>query len=624
MCGFAAIFDHTGAPAPAAVLSAMAQALHHRGPDDRGVFTDGPVGLASTRLSIHDLSPAGHMPMVDDETGNVIAFNGEVYNFKEIRDQLGRERFRTGTDTEVVLKAYATHGERCLELFNGIFAFALYDRKARRLFCARDRMGVKPFFHARMGGRILLASEVKGILAAGVAATPDRTTIGEYLTLGLYDHSRRSFFDGISQLPPGSAMTIDAAGIREWRYWDLRPADEAASTQAGPGALEAAQDELVALLQDSIRLQMRSDVPIALHVSGGLDSTLLLGLVHAAAGGQGGIRAYHYCYGEPRYDETPHVEEVGRRMGWRIEPVVLRPAEVPALAAEAMWQQEQPYPGVVGLARHNLIRRAYAPECKVILEGQGGDEVFAGYRYYLGPHVMDLLREGDVDEAEATIAAFARRNGMTEAAAQRVMMNGLAAYFRADRSADGSSFVKLDCIHPSLRQTPAPEWEQPFRSQLLNMQYRDLFHTKLPRILRSCDRASMGYGKELRVPFLDHRLVEFSFRLPGRLKIVDGQQRALLRDAARRFLPDALIDAPKRPVVDPQRDWLAGPLAEWAGDILASRGLAERGILDQPAVLAEFDRYRADDGRANSFHIWQWISLEMWFQTFVDNRGEAS
>ena len=625
MCGIAGIADPQGGPVEAGVIARMTGMIRHRGPDDSGLHCADGIGLGAARLSILDPGPAGHMPMVDEETGNWIVYNGEVYNYRELTETLGLGGLKSRTDTEVVLKAYGKLGAACVRQFNGIFGFAIWDAKRHRLFCARDRLGVKPFYYARLGGRFCFASEAKALFAAGVPRRPNMGVIHDYLAHGVYEHGTETFFEGIQQLAPGHTLTVSASGSETARFWDLNPDREAAAGGRRDEARYArACGEFGDLVMDAVRLQLRADVPVAVHTSGGLDSALIMAAINKLKGGQGDYRAFSQVYGEAAYDETPYIANLVDQLGWDVEYHRLDVAAVPDLAEEGMWQQEQPFPGIITLAKQNLIKESRPYGAKVILEGQGGDEIGAGYQYHFGPYVLDLIDNGEAERALDEIAAFGRRNGLPSAQAMAKTLSGLAAYFRPGRSADGTVATRADCLHRDFTDGAGhlDLFAAPFRSSLLNMQHRDIFHTKLPRILRSCDRASMGYGRELRVPLLDHRLVEFAFALPASFKFHDGAQRAFMRDALRTLLPTPLADVPKRAVVDPQRDWLKGPLADWVGDIISSPAFRQRGLFDAAKVAAAFAEYRERETNPNSFAVWQWVSMELWFQGFIDSAPE--
>ena len=621
MCGIAGIFDPRGAVVETRRIEAMINVLEHRGPDDGDCFTTSGIGLGSRRLSILDPSPRGRMPMVDETTGNQIVHNGEIYNYKEIARDLNISNLKTGTDTEVILQAYAREGISCVKRFNGIFAFAIWDAKEEKLICARDQLGVKPFFYSWHNNQLLFASEVKALLSVGVPVKADHSIIRDYLVHGVYDHSNKTFFDGIIQLPAGSILIAKKNKVETQVYWSLDLDKENEISQyENKQNLDDACTEFREVALDSIRLQLRSDVPIAVHVSGGLDSAFLMASLNLINGGQANVKAYSYIYGEDKYDERPQVEILAKQLGWNVEFKKLTAAEVPSLAEEAMWYQEQPYPGIVTLAKHNLIKETREAGAKVIIEGQGGDEIGAGYQYYMGPHVLDLIEAGNSNGAFEEINGFAKLNNYSQEKGFIKNLDSQAAYFRMGRSADGSSFLNNDCLDEAFinKYKTSPQFNKPFKSNLLNMQYRDILHTKLPRILRSCDRASMAYSRELRVPFLDHRLVELVFSLPGRFKINKGAQRVFMRRALNSFLPHSLSEIPKRAVVDPQRDWLKYELREWVEDILFSKSFSQRGLFNTQAVKREYHKYVNTPSPENSFYIWQWVCIEQWYRTFLD------
>lgn len=615
MCGITGIFAINAAPPSAAVLESMARSIKHRGPDDDGVFQSGPVGLASTRLSVLDLTPKGHMPMIDDESGMVIVHNGEIYNFVELRAELGEHLFRTDTDTEVILKAFAKWGESCLDRLNGIFGFAIWDPRKQKLFCARDRLGVKPFLYSCYDGSFIFGSEAKALFTAGLPAVPNMDILADFLVHGIYDHSAETFFRNVKQLMPGHMMTIDHSGIDIRRYWDLVETED---WNKDPDLLDEAayrdtQDHFLELLEDAVRLQLRSDVPISVNASGGLDSSLMVTTVDKLSNQKGNHRIFSYCYGKHEFDERPEVESLAAAAGWEAEFFELSAADVPALTEEAIHFQEQPFPGIVTLARHNLMKNSQNG-VKVFIEGQGGDEIAAGYQYVVGPHIYDLIQNRRADLASEEILAFGRQNGLSDAEALKKCMDGMMAYHGNGRAADGSRFVHPDCVTHDLRERARePIFERPFQSHLKNMQYRDLFHTKLPRILRSVDRASMAYGREIRVPLLDHRLVEFAFSLPASHKIKGGSQRTFIRDAAQKRLPTQHFNAPKRAIVDPQREWLMGELAGWVEDLISSKNFASLGVFDLSNIRKAFNDFK--DGRSTtSYHVWQWLNVELWFR----------
>lgn len=606
MCGFAAILGH---PAKAAHGLAMARALAHRGPDGEGLHVDEAAGLvmAHRRLSIIDLSDDGRQPMGDAGGRRWIVFNGEIYNYLELAEELHGYPFRSRSDTEVILAAYDRWGEDCVERFVGMFAFALWDGPRNRLFCARDRLGVKPFFHASHGGQLFMASEIKALLAAGVPARPDLVSWAGYLTHGQYETGEATFFDGIRQLPPGHVMVVEPGGEpRIRRYWNL-PERVAAAGPLEIGLDEAA-DRVEALVHASVALRLRSDVPVAVSLSGGLDSSVVAAAV--ASLGNSDRFAFTACHNDPRYDEDLHAREIlGSEWRHVVEPMAA--ADVPALADEAMWHQEAPYGGVGTLGIHKLHKRIRQCGIKVVLEGQGGDEAFAGYASHVPAFLRDLAVTGGGWRAVRREVAASPRGRTTLGQARLLARGGGAPLYQ-----DGTSFLAPDCVSGEIRRlAPPPPDPRPFASHLANAQFHDLTVNKLPRVLRMNDRLAMASGVELRQPLLDHRLMELAFRLPVGSRIRAGVGKQVLRQAFSRHLPQAMVWGQKRPVVTPQREWLSGPLADWVGDQLASTEFRALGWFEGTQATALFDRLRKG-ALDNSFPVWQWVSAISWWRCF--------
>ena len=551
----------------------MVSSQHHRGPDADGIYVD-PARVASlghNRLSIIDLSPAGQQPMSTPDGRFQIVFNGEIYNYLELRSELADYPYRSQTDTEVVLAAYQRWGKACLDRFLGMFAFLLWDEQEQCLFAARDRFGVKPLNYFVDGdGTLLIASEIKALHAAGAPAEFDPVTWATYLTSGAYDHSERTFWKGIKSLPAGHTLTWQNDSLQIRRWYDLA---ERSGLELDRRPLEAVQEEYLSLLADSVRLRFRSDVPVGINLSGGLDSSTLLGLVQQLQGPESEVIAYTFVTGDKEYDELPWVEQMLARTRHPLRVCWLSAEEVPQLAESVQKHQDEPFGGLPTLAYARLFEIARADGTIVLLDGQGMDEQWAGYDYYL--------------------AALNGNGGSSN------LIQGTK-----------QSPVRVDCLTPEFLSLAQPfKPQQPFPDKLRNMQYRDAVFTKIPRALRFNDRVSMRSSSELREPFLDHRLFELALRQPAERKIADGKSKWFLRQTAKQLLPDGVVEAPKRPLQTPQREWLRGPLREWAGgqieDALAVFG---GSWLDESAVRKSWQNYCDGEGD-NSFFVWQWISL---------------
>jgi len=627
MCGIAAVYniksDSSSQERTRSIINNMINTIEHRGPDDSGVFVNDAIGLGSRRLSILDVTELGHMPMIDDETGNCIVHNGEVYNYLELKKTLGLKSIISNTDTEIILKSYSKLGKSCVNKFNGMYAFAIWDQQNRKLFLARDRLGIKPLFYAKYKDKLYFSSEIKSILKAGIPFEPDMEIIYDYLVFGVYDHSEKTFFKNIKQVPAGYTLEINNNNFKLEKYWDLDPDLEIDINNKSNSGFDNSHitEKFLDLLSDSLQLRLRSDVPIAVHISGGLDSSVMLSGINSVLGGQKNLRAFSYYYGEDKYDEKTYAEEIIKKGNWEAEFYRFDAIDVPELTKKAMWFQEQPFPGIITLAKHKLISKSKDYGAKVILEGQGGDDIGAGYQYVFASHVLDLIESGNSDMAITELNNFGKINGYNAKENMGNFVNSLASYYNTGYSADGSSFLKHNCINTDFINEHKHDlsFPKPFKSHLLNMQYRDTRFTKLPRILRSCDRASMASSRELRVPFLDHRLVELMFFLPGGEKIKNGVQRVFMRDAIKNKFPKWVTSSPKKTVVDPQREWLRTDLSEWVSDILHSSSFNDLGILDINNVKEEYENYKNTTNPKNSFFLWQWINICIWYETFNNN-----
>jgi asparagine synthase (glutamine-hydrolysing) len=549
----------------------MIAVQQHRGPDNQGIYVsdDNQIGLGHNRLSIIDLSSNAHQPMTDESGQLHIVFNGEIYNYLELRAELDDYSFQSSSDTEVILAAYQKWGRGCLCRFIGMFAFAIWDERSKELFVVRDRLGVKPLYYAYLPeGAMCVASEIKALHAAGIPRIPNAKTWSTYLTYGAYDHSPDTFWEGIRQLPAGHFLIWDQDGIDIERWYDLET--EIMENGDDSRDLRSIQDEYLALLEESVRLRFRSDVPVAINISGGLDSSMLLGLVHRVQGKDNAVKAYTFITNDPAYDETPWVQQMLARTQHESVLCVLRVEDVPSLAQSVQILQDEPFGGMPTLAYAQVFETACSQGTVVLLDGQGMDEQWAGYDYYAKESTSSSIVQGSSD-----------------------------------------SPVRPESLYQSFRLlAERPQYPTPFNDFVLNTQYRDILHTKIPRALRFNDRISMRASTELREPFLDHRLFELALRQPFRYKIADGKHKWFLREVAKRYLPTQLVEAPKRPLQTPQREWLRGPLRHWAADLIETAVSGFPDWLDKSAVQAVWSKYLRGESD-NSFYVWQWISLGM-------------
>lgn len=570
MCGIAAIFGNDWQPHQ---LEAMQTAQRHRGPDAEGLYLDPQklCGLSHNRLSIIDLSEAGRQPLQSADGRFQIILNGEVYNYLELRHELESEFvFRTQTDTEVVLAAYQKWGAALLDRLIGMFALVIWDEREKTAFAARDRFGVKPFYyHLKDDGTLFLSSEIKALHAAGAPREPNPPIWASYLAFGLTDHSAETFWQQIYALPAGHFLTWKNGITRFSRWYDLA---EKTTGDFDARSEAEVQEEYLALMKESVRLRFRADVPVGINLSGGVDSSSLLGLVHSLEKEESSVTAYTFTCDDERYDELPWVRQMLAKTAHPLVVATLRAADVPALAAEVQSFQDEPFGGFPTLAYARLFEEARKNGTIVLLDGNGMDEQWAGYDYYqsLNGHPPSVVQ------------------GVTEKP------------------------VRAECLTPEFRALAKSfKFPEVFADKLRNAQYRDTRFTKIPRAMRFNDRVSMRSGTELREPFLDHRLFEIAFRQPAERKIAGGTRKKMLREMVKRLLPESLVEAPKRPLQTPQREWLRGELREWADDCIetACQNFAGRW-LDAKEVRREWENF-CRGASDNSFYVWQWISLSL-------------
>lgn len=612
MCGIAGIIGNVN-PVDRTRVSRMNAIQQHRGPDGRGLTAlDGAV-LGHVRLAIIDLSERGAQPMTSADGRHVLTFNGEIYNYKEIRPELeaGGYVFRSDSDTEVLLAAWQRWGDACLERLNGMFAFCIYDTATRTAYFARDRFGQKPVYIAVQGQRLYFASEVKALLAAGVAARPDADIWGRYLTTGSYDDTARTYFAGIEQLLPGECASFSVEkGLKRWFYYRL-------SERFAPShqSLDEAASAVREVMTDACRIHMRADVPIGIMLSGGLDSASMLAALEHGGALHAGVKCYSTDFGNS-LTERPWIEAAAshHHLPWRIDSFT--PEDFRRSLLPMMWQFEGPIGGLMSCALTTVMDAAHAEGVKVLQDGTGPDEAFGGYRNHHNLYLALLLQTHAPNAAQA-VAEYARNWGVTEEAARR------AAELELDRgytSIDGTVPVRPDLLSKAVTEAalmpaaPLGSTGNALRDSLLHY----LQGSKVPRNTRMLDRLSMAYSIELRLPLLDHRLVELGFNMPTDYYFLEGRSKGIIRRAFEGLMDDAVRLATKRSIQAPQAQWLRHPaLVPYVEEILNSDSFASRGMIDVAKAKAAFARFRGGEGD-NSFFVWQWINLEEWHRQFID------
>ena len=539
MCGIAGIWRR-GANVTPREICRMAETIAHRGPDDVGhvlIDTRGslpahdfppgarpPEGydlaLANRRLAIIDLSTAGHQPMTRGEC--TIVYNGEIYNYIELTEELEKLGcvFTSASDTEVLLLAYLQWGREFLSRLNGMFAFAIWDHRHKRLFCARDRVGIKPFYYLISGETLYFASEIRAILAV-LDKRPDLNEglVYDFLTAGWLDHTNETFFQGIEKLPPGHFFVADKKELCLSTYWHLE------DSEVNLAGFEENAWEFRHLLEDSIRLEMRSDVPVGCCLSGGMDSSAIVGI--AAPMTPYRMRTFTARYHDSSMDEWHYAEQVVKKADVQAESVFALPEDFWRLLPELVWIQEEPFAGPAVYAQWRLMQMIRAGEVPVVLDGQGADEILCGYAKFFYYYLLELWQGG---RAIAVIATMMR--AMSNGGAHLMQFGAAKRYLPGNHGGDKNHGLRADFFRRHRHRSISRP------SGSLAMQQRlDIESYSLPVLLRYEDKNSMSHSVESRVPFLDHRLIEFAVNLPSDHKFWGGMAKRVMRQALRDVIP---------------------------------------------------------------------------------------
>ena len=595
---------------------AMAGAIVHRGPDADGFHADGRVRLGHRRLRIIDLE-GGIQPMSTEDGRVWITFNGEIFNFQELRSDLEAKghRFRTKSDTEVILHLWLEHGEACVTRLRGQFAFAIWDASRELMFVARDRLGIKPLYYAVDGERLLFASEAKSILAALDEVPPiDETAVVDYFTY-LYVPAPKTIYRGISKLEPGHSMRITPEGHEISRYWDLEFADPGSTDEAS-----AARDVLESL-REAVRVRLVSDVPLGAFLSGGIDSSAVAALMAEEV--RDPIRTFSVGFREAAFDELPYARSMAERIGSRhFEKVV--PAD-PATVFDRIGRfYDEPFADSSAIPTYT-VSGITREEVTVALSGDGGDENFAGYRRYRFDRLENQVRRWIPRFVRRTAVAglarvYPKADWLPQPLRAKTLLGNLAqdpdrGYFLTQSALPRSildTMLARDLV-TRLRDydpfdTMRPHFERAPSDPLSRIQYVD-FKTYLPDdILTKVDRASMAHSLEVRVPILDHRFVERFAALPAHQKVRGGRGKHALREALRARIPASVLDGTKRGFDTPLKSWMRGPLR---GAVAEAIEALPRDWFHKPAltrVLAEHEAGKRDHGRL----LWSLLVLEHW------------
>jgi len=631
MCGIYGVVSRVpGQKVDLGTLRRMGQVLRHRGPDDEGWHVDEQAALGIRRLSIIDLA-TGHQPVTNEDGTMWLVFNGEIYNYRELRDTLEKRGhiFASESDTEVIVHAFEEYGDRCVEHLNGMFVFAVWDAPKRRLTIARDRLGIKPLYYWLGDDQIMFGSELKAVIAHPIVPRDiDLVALDQFLTLE-YIPSPRTIFRGIHKLPPGHKLVFQEAGLTVERYWDLRPREI-------PADDVAREELLIDLIRDAVRLRLVSDVPLGALLSGGIDSSTVVAFMSEASSIP--VRTFSVGFDDQTYDELPYARMVAARFHTDHYEEILQP-DIASLAERLVGHLDEPF-GDFSVFPTYLVSQLASESVKVVLSGDGGDEIFGGYETYIAqyydrfyrwlpapirqkalPTILDWVppqtpKKGMINKAKRFVEGGALPAPlkhtrwmmfMTEGDKTRLYQPGLKA------SLNGCGATSL--LESHFRRAINLD---PFAQQ----QYVDINTYLVDDILTKVDRMSMAASIEARVPLLDHRIVEFALSLPPDSKLRYGRTKVILQRAMRGRLPDVVLDRPKQGFSIPLKHWLRGSLRPLMTDLLSPDVIRRRGYFEPQTVNDWISEHL--EGRTNHSHrLWALMVFELWHRQIVDEREYA-
>jgi asparagine synthase (glutamine-hydrolysing) len=625
MCGIAGIVD-LGSQLldQSAIVRDMCDVIAHRGPDDAGYFVGEGVAIGMRRLSIIDLA-GGHQPITNEDGSIQVVFNGEIYNYRALRGELQSlgHRFATDTDTETIVHAYEQWGDEGFSRLRGMFGIAIWDRRTRSLVLARDRVGIKPLHYARQGARLAFGSEIKSILAAGVEPALDLNALEHYLAF-LYTPSDRTIFRGVEKLPPGHLLRWQDGGVTIRPYWQV-PVGETFR-----GSIEDATEQLSAILADAVASHLVSDVPLGALLSGGVDSSLVVGLMSRASNGRP-VKTFSIGFDEPEFDELEGARRLARHFATDHHELIVRPDAL-AVVDRIVEHFDEPF-GDSSAVPTWYVSEMARRHVTVVLSGDGGDELFGGYDRYL-PHPRVAAFDRRFGGAGRAVAGaiwprlphgVAGKNFLrhvAQAADERYVES--VRFFQPDEM---QSLLTADVRQALARSPAASPFERFARYGGLSPHARMMtfdMETYLPEdILTKVDRMSMAHSIESRVPLLDHEVVTFAASLPAHMKIHGGERKRVLKRAAARVLPAEVLARRKRGFGVPIGAWFRDSLRGFVVDTLQSARARQRGYFE-PSFVDRVIAEHLNGRRDHTLRLWQLLMFELWHRRYLDGAGRGA
>jgi asparagine synthase (glutamine-hydrolysing) len=623
ICGF--VSSSHGQPIDRDTLKRMCQLLYHRGPDDEGFFIDGCAGLGVRRLSIIDLV-TGHQPMCNERGTIWLVFNGEIYNYKELRSQLKNKGhiFKSNSDSEVIIHAYEEYGDKFIDQLNGMFAFSLWDAPRKRLLLVRDRLGIKPLYYATSRDQLVFGSELKAVIThPGIPCEIDYESLDLFLTLE-YIPSPRTIIRGVNKLPPGHLLIFQNGNVSVEQYWDVAAKEIHCRNHE-------CVEQLAALIQESVRLRLISDVPVGAFLSGGIDSSTVTAFMSTSTSDP--VQAFSIGFQDDTYDELSFARKAAAHFGAVHHTEILQP-DIVELSLQLIGHLDEPLADFSIFPTY-LVSKMASRHVKVVLSGDGGDEIFAGYDTYVAqqfdaiysnlpahlrrdslPKIMSLIppqraKKGVINKAKRFIEGAALEESLQHSR-WMIFLNP------ADRTNLYQPWLQAELNGSMAISVLGSQFNRVAQfDALTQQQYVDIKTYLADNILTKVDRMSMAASIEARVPLLDHNIVEFALNLPKSLKLNRLQTKVALRRLASNRVPEGILNKPKQGFSIPLKHWLRGPLKPMMTDLLSQETVRSRGYF-KPQTVSRWVQEHLD-GRANHSHrLWALMVMELWQQQVLD------
>jgi len=623
MCGICGTFNFSGGPVSERTIRTAMNAIRHRGPDDEGLYIKGPIGLGHLRLSIIDLSEGGHQPMASADRTKWIVFNGEIYNYRELRQLLEREgeTFRSTSDTEVLLRLYERKGAACLDFLEGMFAFAIWDETERALFIARDRLGIKPLYFFQDSHRIVFASEIKAILQdESVPRAIDQNALITYFTFG-HSFAPQTMYKGIQKLLPGHYMRCTSAGSSTHKYWDIDQVEQHSSVDS-----EKCYEEIRHRLEQAVESHMVSDVPVGVFLSGGVDSSAIVAYMAKSSSSQMKTFSIGFDVGG-EFNELKEARLIAQKFGTEHHEKTVAHIDVEKLIQKLVYHYDEPFADAANLPTY-IISQFAREHVKVVLSGEGGDEVFGGYRRYRAHIMSDKLRRIPAvlryDVASNLIPVNARTRRLRKII-ETLQINETAKRYGTWVNLF-SDEARMQLLMPAAKQALLEfDGYDVFRQYMQSprnwdttnrIMYADLKSWMPDTYLEKIDKAAMAVGLEGRVPFLDHRLVAYAYSLPGPMKVRGLVTKYALKKSLEPVLPNSTLYRPKHGFSVPLDAWFRGGLRKFVSEVLFDSSPRYADYLDQKFVTRLYNEHLRGE-RDWGGQLWAILNFELWHRTFM-------